>query len=204
VMYDREADLLTEALARVPVAADGSLVTVETRLRDLTRLDPAELEGASLVTASALLDMLTAEEVERLVGSCRAAGCPALLTLSVVGRVELSRTDPLDVAIAQAFNDHQRRVTGDRQLLGPDAVEDAADLFTRLGYEVTLRPSPWRLGAGQAELADAWLTGWVTSACEQRPELTVSAPDYLRRRRADAASGELVVTVQHVDLLVRP
>ena len=68
--------------------------------------------GASLITASALLDMMTADELQRLVASCARAGCPVLITLSVTGRVDLTPADPLDHAIADAFNAHQRRTTG--------------------------------------------------------------------------------------------
>jgi trans-aconitate methyltransferase len=204
VLYDREADLLQHAAASTPgAAADGSPVTVETRQRDLTQLDPGELAGASLITASALLDMLTHTEVERLVVVATDAGCPVLLTLSVVGRVELTPWDPLDAAVTAAFNAHQRRTAGDRRLLGPDAVGAAAALFTRLGAEVLVRSSPWRLGAPDAELATEWFTGWVGAAREQRPELVSRTAGYVERRRDAAAAGRLRVTVHHQDLLIR-
>ena len=123
VLYDWDADLLAHAAADMPgTAADGSPVAVETRGRDISRLRLDDLAGASLVTASALLDMLTREEIERLVRSCVDAGCPGLFTLTVTGRVELAPADPLDGHIVAAFNDHQRRTTGGRRLLGPDAV----------------------------------------------------------------------------------
>lgn len=205
VLYDREADLLAHAAAASPAAAaDGTVVTVETRQRELGGLEPAELAGASLVTASALLDMLTFTEVERLVATCADARCPVLFTLSVVGRVELSPADPLDTTVAAAFNAHQRRTTGGRRLLGPDAADTAADLFSRLGAEVLVRPSPWRLGAAEGELAAVWFTGWLAAAREQRPQLTEATQDYARRRLAAAAEGRLGVTVHHRDLLVRP
>ena len=111
ILYDRDADLLRRAAADLPAA-----VTVETRQRDITRLTAADLAGADLVTASALLDMLTADEVERMVAAC--AGIPTLLTLSVTGRVELTPADPLDAEISAAFNAHQRRTVGGRTLLG--------------------------------------------------------------------------------------
>lgn len=205
VLHDREPELLAEAVAALPpTAADGSAVTVETRQRDLATVDPAELGGASLITASALLDMLTATEVERLVGLCTDAGCPALLTLSVVGRVELEPADPLDAAVAAAFNAHQRRTTGGRRLLGPDAVDLAARLFRRLGAEVVRRPSPWRLGPADPALVSAWFEGWWGAAREQRPELAAPAAAWVERRRAAAAAGRLRVSVHHDDLLVRP
>jgi hypothetical protein len=205
VMYERDADLLARVPAHMPdAAADGSVITVETRRRDITRLDHGELAGASLITASALLDMLSADEIARIVATCVGAGCPALLTLSVIGRVELTPPDPLDEPIATAFNAHQRRSVDGRRLLGPNAADAAADMFVRLGADVLVRPSAWRLDAAHAALTAEWLTGWVGAACEQRAELRTAARAYLRRRRAAAIGGNLRVSVHHHDLLARP
>jgi len=202
IMYDRDADLLGHAMAEmVDTAADGVPVTVETRQRDITRLTPGDLDGAALITASALLDMLTAAEVDRMVAACAGAGCPALLTLSVIGRVELTPAEPLDAEIAAAFNAHQRRTVGDRTLLGPDAVEAAVEAFARRGVGVLVESSPWRLGAGLGELISVWFKGWLAAACEQRPELAGPAAGYARRRLAALAAGELEVAVWHSDLL---
>ena len=44
--------------------------TVEARPSDITRLTPDDLAGASLVTASALLDLLTADELVRMLRAC--------------------------------------------------------------------------------------------------------------------------------------
>jgi hypothetical protein len=194
ILHDRDPDLL--ALADVP----GRDITVETRLSDVTRLGRDELAGASVVTASALLDLLTANELDRLIQACAGAGCPVLLTLTVTGRVRLSPADPLDARVAASFDQHQRR----GRLLGPDAVEAAAEGFRRLGGEVVVRPSPWRLGATDCDLAAEWLTGWVDAACEQEPALAASADLYRRRRLRVAAAGALAVTVGHADLLVLP
>jgi SAM-dependent methyltransferase len=205
VLYDWDPDLLRHAAATMPrAAADGAEITFETRSRDITRLDAADLTGASLITASALLDMLTADEVGRVVTACVGATCPALLTLSVIGRVDLTPADPLDHQVASAFNRHQRRTVGGRALLGPDAVGFAVDESTRLGAEVIVRPSPWRLGPAEATLATEWFVGWLGAACEQQPELSAATSRYGDRRRAEAAAGRLGVTVSHDDLLVRP
>jgi len=205
VMFDRDAELLTLASSDRPdAAADGAPVTIETRQRDITRLGPEELAGASLVTASALLDMLTAAELERLVAACVRAGCPVLIALSVTGDVDLDPADPFDRRVADAFNAHQRRGTDAGTLLGPDALSAAVDAFTRLGVEVAVRASPWRLGAAQSALAREWFTGWLSAACEQQPELRAEAAGYARRRLAEAAEGRLSVTVHHQDLLARP
>ncbi|HEY8534275.1 MAG TPA: class I SAM-dependent methyltransferase [Micromonospora sp.] len=200
ILYDRDPSLL----ARVRLgdrAANGAPVTVETRLRDITRLTAADLSGAAVVTASALLDMLTADELERIVEACVAAGCSALFMISVVGRVELTPADPLDQEIAEAFNAHQRRTVDGRALLGPDAVDACVAAFGRRGVDVVVRPSPWRLGPQQAELIAEWFTGWWGAACEQRPELVERTQAYARQRLADAAAGRLRVVVHHSDLL---
>lgn len=205
VMLDRDAELLALVGANPPGEAhDGAPVTFETRRRDITRLDARDLAGTALITASALLDMLTADEVARLVATCVGVGCPALIALSVTGRVDLTPADPFDQCVTDAFNAHQRRTSGARRLLGPDAVDAVVDGFTRLGVDVLVRPSPWRLGPGQAALAARWFTGWLAAACEQRPELGAVALPYARRRLAEAAAGQLSVTVHHQDLLARP
>ena len=59
VVHDRDADLL-ELVRPGPASRRAA--------SDITRLAPDELDGASLVTASALLDMLTADELARMLG----------------------------------------------------------------------------------------------------------------------------------------
>jgi hypothetical protein len=199
VVHDRDADLLNLALAGAPgPAADGTAVTVEARRADITRLTRGELAGASLVTASALLDLLTADALARMLVAC--VGCPMLLALTVVGRVTLTPEDPLDALVGAAFNAHQRR----RGKLGPDAVAAAARELRGTGAEVLVRPSPWRLDAARADLAAEWFGGWVAAACEQEPALAAEAGAYRDRRLAQAAAGELDVIVDHADLLVLP
>ncbi|MFH9586416.1 class I SAM-dependent methyltransferase [Streptomyces luteogriseus] len=198
ILHDRDPYLLHFAAVSSPrSAADGSRVSVETRRGDVARLTPDALQGASLVTASALLDVLTREEIDTFAAACAGAGCPALLTLSVAGRVELTPSHPLDAELVQAFNDHQRR----DGLLGPDAVTAAAEAFSEHGATVRLHPSPWRLGPERAALTEQWLRGWVGAAVEERPELRAEADVYLTNRLAALAAGELRVTVHHVDLL---
>jgi len=205
VLHDCDPDLLTLAEADQPgPVADGSAVTVETRLSDVTRLGRDELADATLITGSALLDLLTADELIGLIRACAGAGCPVLLTLSVTGRVQWLPSDPLDSRVAASFDAHQRRATRRGRLLGPDAVEAAADWFRRLGAEVIVRPSSWRLGVADTGLAVEWLAGWVGAACEQEPVLAADADLYRRRRLREAEAGCLAVTVGHSDLLVLP
>jgi hypothetical protein len=203
VLHDLDDRLLAHAVATTarPALTDAS-TTISTRQHDVTRIDAADLAGATLVTTSALLDLLTADEVTRIAIACVNSGSPALFTLSVTGRVELTPLHPLDAAIGAAFNAHQRRIVDGRRLLGPDAVAHARTAFTRLGREVLVADTPWQLGSDDVPLAIEWLTGWVAAACEQQPELIGPARCYLRQRLANADGGQLHVTVGHADLLV--
>lgn len=199
LLHDRDPDLVDRAVHTLPAG-----ITAEPQVGDLTTLDAAQLAGTTVVTASALLDVLTADEVERLAAACATAGCATLLALSVTGSVLLTPTDPFDSAFAAAFDAHQRRTVDGRRLLGPDAAPAAAAAFGRHGVAVVRAPSPWRLGADDFPLLEQWLRGWLAAACEHRPSLVPEAPSYLRRRLADAARGELRVVVGHADLLALP
>jgi hypothetical protein len=205
VVHDRDADLLDLALAHPPgPAADGAAVTVEARRSDITELAPRDLAGASAIVASALLDMLTADELAAVLGTCTAVGCPMLLAMTVVGRVAFTPAEPLDARLAGAFNAHQCRARATGRQLGPDAVASAVEDLRATRAEVLVRPTPWRLDATHADLRAEWFEGWVAAACEQEPALAADAGAYRARRQAQAAADELAVTVDHADLLVAP
>jgi hypothetical protein len=204
VLHDWNAELLETATAAELVGGDGRAVALRARVGDLARLDAAALAGASLVTASALLDVLTGPELTAVVDACVGAGAPALFSLSVTGRVDLRPVDPADRVIEQAFNDHQRRTAHGRTLLGPDAGAAAARLFADRGWRVRTAQTPWRLGAGDERLVREWLDGWLDAAVEQRPALREWADELRRRRGVQLADGSLRVTVRHLDLLAGP
>jgi hypothetical protein len=203
VLHDRDADLLEWAAADMPVvASDGTPVKVETRHGDVTALTVDDLSDAALVTASALLDLLTADEVDRIAAACGAT--PALFTLSVTGRVALDPPDPLDTRVAAAFHAHQRRTVAGRRLLGPDAPEALVGAYAGRGVATTVSPSPWRLPGGSGELLAQWFADWVGAAVEQEAALAAPVAWYAGRRRAEMAAGRLRAIVGHVDVLARP
>lgn len=199
VLHDRDPELLDRALAGLPAG-----VTAEAVRSDVTGLDAGTLSGTALVAASALLDLLTASEVERLAAACAGAGAVVLWTLSVTGGARLRPEEPLDAELAAAFDAHQRRDDDGRRLLGPDATAVAATALRAHGYRVHTAAAPWRLGPGSAPLIEEWLDGWLGAACAQRPELARAAVAYAARRRRLLADGELTATVGHLDLLAVP
>ena len=165
-------------------------VTVETRQGDITRLTAADLAGAALVTASALLDMLTARRVERIVAACAGAGCPALLTLSVSAGSSSPRpirSTPRSRGVQRPPAPHRRRPAPARPGRG-----------RRRGRRVragtaprrAVRPSPWRLGPDQAELVSEWFAGWLAAAVRAATRNWPGRPPvYCHRRLADIAAA---------------
>jgi hypothetical protein len=204
VLHDADAGILEFADLRSVADDAGRPVAASTSVEALADLPPDAFAGACAVTASALLDVVTAAEAAHIVGACVAASAPSFFSLSVTGTVRLHPRDSLDAALGAAFNEHQRRVAGTRRLLGPDAVAEVSRLFAASGWGVRRAPTPWRLGAEQGQLLHHWLDGWVDAATEQHPELAHAAEPYRRRRHDQAAAGELRVEVGHEDLLAWP
>ncbi len=203
VLLDRDPALLALAPERTADVrdGDGAPVARTTRQAEITALTARDLAETSAVTASALVDLLTATEIDGLAAACATARVPALLTLSVTGRVEIEPRDPVDAEVAAAFDAHQRRTVGGRALLGPGAGTAAVDAFRRHGMTVRTAETPWPLGADDRALTTRWLTERVAAAVEHQPELAKPADAALRRRLNRA---QLQAVIYHVDLLALP
>lgn len=205
VLHDWNASLVQRAGEDgIPDDRDGSPVQVRTQVGELAQLSAEDLRGASLVTASALLDVLSSEEVHSIATACIAAGAPVLLSLSVTGRSQLRPSHPLDESFQAAFNAHQRRSADGRRLLGPYAVAVARGLFLEAGWHVRPAETLWRLGPDEPDLLAEWFEGWTDAALEQRPGLRPDAAAYLDLRQAQLSDGILSAVVHHRDLLAWP
>ncbi len=205
VLHDWNARLTDHAVDGPPALdRDDIPVSVTSRVGELADLQPADLSGASLVTASALLDVLTAPELHAIVDACVGVGVPTLLALSVTGEVHLDPGDARDGVVGRAFNSHQRREAGGRRLLGRYGAPIARGLFERAGWRVRTAATTWRLDDHDPRLLGEWFDGWVDAAVEQRPELRALAADYRRLRSSQLNRGALSAVIHHRDLLAWP
>lgn len=205
VLHDWNADLVGRAVnGPLPADRTGRAVEVDTRTTELARLDAAQLAGADLVTASALLDVLTGAEVAAVVDACLAVGCPVLLSLSVTGEVRLDPPDPFDDVIGAAFNAHQERTVDGRRLVGRSGAALAHERFRAIGWNVRTETTRWRLGADEPRLLGEWFDGWWGAALEQRPELAAEVAGFRAARAAQARRGALSAVIAHTDLLAWP
>ncbi len=201
-LVDRDAALLDRA--KGAAVAVAGVTRVKRVPGELDREGLALVPGADLVTASALLDLVTQEWLEQLAATCRAAGNAVLLTLTWDGTMTWDGDpDPDDALVAEALRSHQLRDKGMGPALGPAAGLAAERAFRSAGYDTWLRPSPWRLGADDASLARALIDGCVAAAAEQRPADASLIRGWAERRHA-TANTRFGLEVGHTDLLVLP
>lgn len=198
-LVDNDAALLAR------IAAPESDVLIRVVQGDLAVEGLAEIAAAHLVTASALLDLVSESWLERAADACAAAGCAALFALNYDGAIEWGGdADAADALVREAVNEHQRRDKGLGPALGPGAARAAEALFRRRGYHTLLMPSPWTLGPAEADLARALVDGWASAADEQRPAQAREVHAWTERRRATLAGSSFTLVVGHEDLLALP
>lgn len=198
-LIDHDAALL--AKVRLP-SMDVDVHIVE---QELSEVDLTEAGAADLVTASALLDLVSERWLGALVGMCADSGCGVLLALSYDGTAEWSGSDdPLDAVVRDAVNSHQRRDKGFGPALGPTASAAAEALLREHGYRTRLEPSPWRLGAEDAALTRTLVDGWAAAAMEEASGHAEAIHAWAVRRREAAGVPGTSLVVGHQDLLALP
>ena len=186
-LTDNDPALLAEAAQRMP----GAL----TRHVDLARdLEAALAPEADAITASALFDLASEDWIERFAHA--AGGRIVYAALSYDGGEAWEPDHPADLAIARAFDAHQRRDKGFGPATGPMGASVLARALEGQGYAVTLAPSPWRLertrdGALMDALADGVATAAMEAGCDG-----AQARDWLAARQHASRC-----TIGHLDLL---
>ena len=163
---------------------------------------------ATLITASALIDLVSDTWLDALVDTAVARGAAVLVVLSYSGEFRLEPRHPDDGPVLALLNEHQRGEKGTGQALGPDAVEALRLRLHAAGYSVETRASPWHLDRDNEALIGQLLSGWADAVSEliPKPEKQngVWLHGWLADRRQRLAEGRLSVTVQHLDLLALP
>lgn len=192
LLVDRDAALL----ATIRAAPD-----VHTRQQYLGTLDDAIFDGRQLVTASALLDLVSVDWLQALARECRRVGALALFALTYNGHSRCSPADPEDELVRELMNRHQRRSDhGFGRAAGPDAVDAAARAFAAAGYRTRRERSDWALGPDARELQRQLVEGWAEAALELTPADATKIRGWLARRLDHVDSGRSRIVVGHEDL----
>jgi hypothetical protein len=217
---DREARLLEELLNRMAewtgargyriertgtgcaILGEALECHVETRQIDLGSLDHERLfKGRHIVTASALLDLVSARWLRALAHHTQAAGAAALFAITYDGRSSCSPREPEDDIVRDLMNRHQKTDKGlGGPAEGPDAVTCAERVFEQVGFRVRRERSDWSLGANDAELQRELVEGWARASIAIAPALSPTIADWRCRRLAHIDSGNSQLVVGHYDL----
>jgi hypothetical protein len=210
-LADNDLTLLTQA-KQLPAPSAAKVATMAV---DLARDVEMALDGPiDLITTSALLDLVSAEWLERLTVEAAARHLPIYAALSYDGRATLDPADARDSTIIAAVNRHQRGNKGFGPALGPDAAATAIERFASLGYTIVQGRSDWVLGPSDRAIQDHVVAGWAGAATEVqawagsendgRKLAKIDIPDWLADRKKLIAAGASTIRVGHVDFFARP
>ncbi len=179
--------------------------TIETHCRDLAcSLDELRLAEVDLVTAAALLDLVSAEWLGGLIARCAQARVPMLMVLNIDGRILLDPASRLDQEVFAAVTAHQGRDKGFGPALGATAAEELTRLVTARGYQIESRASDWLIDDTEPALQVALIQGWSEAAHAQAPAAASRIARWREERLAAVARGLSRIRVGHRDLLALP
>lgn len=220
-LVDHDAALLDELPGRMAVWANahgsridrrgesvdlslvsGKVCRITTHCADLSTLDGFDLVGGrDLVTASALLDLVSESWLRQLAHLCSQARATALFALTYDGRIECEPVDSDDDIVRDLVNRHQRIDKGFGPALGPTAVDAARRIFSDAGYTVRRAVSDWTLGPEAKDLQRQLIEGWAAAArdIDGSPSSTIERWRARRLAHVDRPASRLIVG--HEDLL---
>ncbi len=208
-LIDHDPGLLAaaERRCRTLMSQTGNPVTVSTQRADLKDMAsdwlPDVMTACNLVTASALIDLVSIIWLKRFAAWAAAHNLPVFVALSYSGKIRLNPAQDDDTWLQNQVNRHQ---LGDGPFgpgLGPSAPEALQRILQNLGYRVHLAPSDWQLSSQEAELQRALVHGWSGAVSELSTSDAEHATEWRRSAEQRIADG-CDITVGHFDLLAFP
>jgi hypothetical protein len=169
-----------------------------------TALDAAIAGRVDLVTASALLDLVSKDWLARLVGLSTEVRAAILMVLTYDGRIELDPPHRLDSSVIRLFNRHQTGDKGFGPALGPEAPRRLIDLLTTAPGELLTARSDWVLGAADQDLQNTLITEYAQVALTLAPTERDHLLLWRAERLAAVAEARLTLTIGHLDVLFLP
>lgn len=169
---------------------------VQTMCADLmTDLESLPHQGVHLVTASALMDLVSEEWMNRLLSR----QYPALyFVLTYNGQIDWHPSDAFDEPARQLINRHQAGDKGFGPALGPEVNDRLMEALRSRGYEVESKAADWRMQPSDATMQRLLLEGWAEAARELESSDDLEA--WLERREALIDQQQSRLRVGHTDL----
>ena len=200
-LVDNDPELLAEAVHR-----HSEEYSIESFLVDLSATQKLPLESVSLITASALLDLVSSNFIRDLCQLIKEKneGRPLgfYSALNYDGCIKWTPVHPLDAAILMNFNTDQRRDKGFGPALGPDATDFLKTQFHSTKFQCLSAKSPWLLGSADYLLTESLING-ISGVAIQTGGLTNSdIQDWKTFRIENVRTGTCYLG--HTDILVLP
>ena len=200
-LVDNDPELLAEAVHR-----HSEEYSIESFLVDLSATEKLPLESVSLITASALLDLVSSNFIRDLCQLIKEKneGRPLgfYSALNYDGCIKWTPFHPLDAAILMNFNTDQRRDKGFGPALGPDATDFLKTQFHSTKFQCLSAKSPWLLGSADYLLTESLING-ISGVAIQTGGLTNSdIQDWKTFRIENVRTGTCYLG--HTDILVLP
>lgn len=190
---------------RLQIDSPAFAATISAQPLDLAaQLERLALHDTDLVTASALLDLVSPAWIDRLVDGCAGAGCAVLFALSYDGRAAWRPGLEGDAQITALLNRHQRGDKGFGPAAGPQAAAHARERLQHAGYVVRQGYSDWRLRPAAAPLQAALAQGWAEAALEMAPASAARIDAWVAQRLALIGRAACELTVGHIDIFAVP
>jgi hypothetical protein len=168
------------------------------------QLENLPLRRGVLLTASALLDLVSEAWLRRLLRRAAALEAAVWFTLTYDGRIACDPVEADDRVVRELVNQHQLGDKGFGLALGPAAAGTAQEILGEYGYRVQCASSDWCVGPDHAALQYALVEGWYEAACEIAPAKTAMLRAWRELRRAHIAGLRSTLRVGHVDMVGRP
>jgi len=202
VLMDQDEHLLALASERLEYLD----VPLETHACHLSaeRIAGQIPEGTRLVTASALIDLMSANWLDALAAAVSRTGAGVFIVLSYAGHFELSPADQDDNWVRDTVNNHQHSDKGAGAALGPEATAYLKEQLETCHYQVSVASSPWQLTPDDSALQRALLEGWRQAVRQQAPAERQRAKRWFDLRLKQAEEQRLSIRVDHEDLFARP
>jgi hypothetical protein len=203
-LVDHDPALLAQAGRLLLPVGQAAGRSFDVRPGDLAALDTVSFDDCALVTASALLDLVSEHWLRALAQRCHAAGSDVLFALTYDGRIACDPGDGDDERVRALVNQHQRGEKGFGPALGPDATRVAEACFRAEGFALQVAPSDWLLTPQERELQRALIAGWASAARELAPDDAAIIEAWRVRRVAHIDAGRSHLRVGHRDLAAWP
>lgn len=167
-------------------------------------LGPFQAASPDLLTASALLDLVSEAWLEEPARLAEVSSAALYVTLTYDGRIAWEPMSEADAIVTSLVNEHQGTDKGFGPALGPQAVLALRRALAGIPGELLIETSDWRLTPDDRAIQAALLDGYHAAAIAMAPDQADDITAWTSWRRRMIEAGESGLTVGHLDALFLP